>query len=97
MCAGRTIPCKAKRGGGVRVQIEAAARMVSHYFKKRTAAMCYGTFRKQGRYIGSGPVEAACRTDVVARCKQSGMHWRFHNAIRICAIRAALRSGTFAP
>lgn len=67
------------------------------YFKKRTAAMCYGTFRKQGLYIGSGPVEAACRTDVVARCKQSGMHWRFHNAIRICAIRAALRSGTFAP
>lgn len=67
------------------------------YFEKRTRAMRYGEFRRLGLYIGSGHAEAACRTDVARRCKQAGMHWRHHNAARICAILAALRSGSFAP
>lgn len=67
------------------------------YFEKRVPAMRYGEFRKQGLYIGSGHAEAACRTDVVRRCKQAGMHWRYHNAVRICAIEASLRSGSFVP
>jgi len=66
------------------------------YFTKRQDAMCYGHLRKDGLYIGSGHVEAACRTTVARRCKQAGMHWRFHNATRICAILAALRSSSFA-
>ena len=67
------------------------------YFEKRVPAMRYGEFRKQGLYIGSGHAEAACRTDVTRRCKQAGMHWRYHNAVRICAILASLRSGSFVP
>jgi len=67
------------------------------YFEKRVPAMRYGEFRKQGLYIGSGHAEAACRTDVTRRCKQAGMHWRYHNAARICAIQASLRSGSFIP
>ena len=67
------------------------------YFEKRSSAMRYGEFRRQGLYIGSGHAEAACRTDVARRCKQAGMHWRHHNAARICAILASLRSGSFAP
>jgi hypothetical protein len=66
------------------------------YFQKRTQAMRYALFRKQGLYIASGHAEAACRTDVVRRCKQAGMHWRHHNAARICAILASLRSHSFA-
>jgi hypothetical protein len=66
------------------------------YFEKRAPAMRYRFFRKQGLYIASGHVEAACRTDVARRCKQAGMHWRRHNAARICAILASLRSFSFA-
>ena len=54
--------------------------------------MRYHEYRQQGLYIGSGPVEAACRTDVASRCKQAGMHWRFHNAAAICALTARFRS-----
>ena len=37
------------------------------------------------------------KADVARRCKQAGMHWRHHNAVRISAILATLRSGTFVP
>lgn len=62
------------------------------YFEKRKDNMRYGECRKQGLFIGSGVVEAACRTDVARRCKQSGMHWRFLNAAAICALAARFRS-----
>ena len=62
------------------------------YIEKRTKHMEYGEFVKQGLFIGSGPVEAACRTDVVRRCKQAGMHWRLKNAAAICALTARFRS-----
>ena len=62
------------------------------YFEKRKDNMRYGECRKQGLFIGSGVVEAACRTDVARRCKQSGMHWRFLNAAKLCALAARFRS-----
>ena len=62
------------------------------YFDLRTDNMRYGEYRKQGLFIGSGVVEAACRTDVARRCKQSGMHWRFLNAAALCALAARFRS-----
>ena len=54
--------------------------------------MKYHEYRKQGLFIGSGPVEAACRTDVARRCKQAGMHWRLKNAAFICALTARFKS-----
>ena len=63
------------------------------YFKKRKANMKYAEYRKAGLYIGSGIIEAACRTDVARRCKQAGMHWRLQNAAAMCALVARLRSG----
>ncbi len=62
------------------------------YFEKRKGNMRYAEYRKQGLFIGSGVVEAACRTDVARRCKQSGMHWRFLNAAALCALAARFRS-----
>jgi hypothetical protein len=58
--------------------------------------MRYALYRKHGLYIASSHAEAACRTNVVRRCKQAGMHWRYSNAERVCAILAALRSLSFA-
>jgi hypothetical protein len=62
------------------------------YIEERVEHMKYGDYRKAGLYIGSGPVEAACRTDVARRCKQAGMHWRLKNGAAICALVARFRS-----
>ena len=41
------------------------------YFVNNVARMQYGTFRSQGFFIGSGVIEAGCKTVIGARCKQS--------------------------
>ena len=70
---------------------EAGAKALE-YFEKNRDRMRYRYFRDHGYFIGSGVVEAACRTDVARRCKQSGMHWRFLNAAALCALAARFRS-----
>ncbi len=63
-----------------------------NYIEERVNHMKYGEYRKAGLFIGSGPVEAACRTDVARRCKQAGMHWCLKNGAAICALVARFRS-----
>jgi hypothetical protein len=58
-----------------------------HYFQTNVNRMQYGTFRKQGLFIGSGVVEAGCKTVIGARCKQSGMFWRQRGAESVLAFR----------
>jgi hypothetical protein len=57
------------------------------YFLHNVARMQYGTFRRQGFFIGSGVVEAGCKTVIGARCKQSGMFWGEPGAENILALR----------
>lgn len=57
------------------------------YFVSNVARMQYGTFRKKGFFIGSGVVEAGCKTVIGARCKQSGMFWGQAGAENILALR----------
>jgi hypothetical protein len=57
------------------------------YFVRNIARMQYGTFRKQGLFIGSGVIEAGCKTVIGARCKQSGMFWSVPGAENILAFR----------
>ena len=49
--------------------------------------MQYGTFRRQGFFIGSGVIEAGCKTVIGARCKQSGMFWGEPGAENVLALR----------
>ena len=49
--------------------------------------MQYGTFRRQGFFIGSGVVEAGCKTVIGARCKQSGMFWSKPGVENVLALR----------
>ena len=70
---------------------EAAAAI--EYLDKRRLHMRYGWLRKNGYFIGSGIVEAACRTIAGRRCKQSGMHWRHRNATLMSILLAAFKSG----
>lgn len=58
-----------------------------HYFTTNVSRMQYGTFRKQGLFIGSGVVEAGCKTVIGQRCKQSGMFWRERGAESVLAFR----------
>ena len=46
-----------------------------NYFEHNVERMKYGTCRKAGYFIGSGVVEAGCKTVIGSRCKQSGMFW----------------------
>ena len=57
------------------------------YFVNNVARMQYGTFRRQGFFIGSGVVEAGCKTIIGSRCKQSGMFWGEPGAENILALR----------
>jgi len=57
------------------------------YFTDNLDRMRYGTFRAQGLFIGSGVIEAGCKTVIGARCKQSGMFWGGEGAQNILALR----------
>lgn len=65
------------------------------YFRDNAHAMRYDHFRAQGLFIGSGVVEAACRTLVGQRLKRSGMFWSVRGANAILALRACYASGRF--
>jgi len=57
------------------------------YFVRNVERMQYGTFRSRGFFIGSGVIEAGCKTIIGARCKQSGMFWGVPGAENILALR----------
>jgi len=57
------------------------------YFVRNVDRMQYGTFRSKGFFIGSGVIEAGCKTIIGARCKQSGMYWGEPGAENILALR----------
>jgi Uncharacterised protein family (UPF0236) len=57
------------------------------YFVRNIARMQYGRFRQQGLFIGSGVIEAGCKSIIGSRCKQSGMFWSRTGAENILAFR----------
>lgn len=65
----------------------AAVEDALHYFINNISRMQYGTFRAAGYFIGSGVVEAGCKTVIGGRCKQSGMFWTEPGAENILAFR----------
>jgi hypothetical protein len=65
----------------------AAVEQALGYFVRNVSRMQYGTFRAAGYFIGSGVVEAGCKTVIGGRCKQSGMFWSESGAENILALR----------
>ena len=57
------------------------------YFRKNRKRMRYAEWRRQGSMIGSGVVEAACKTLVAQRLKLSGMRWGERGAQAILTMR----------
>jgi hypothetical protein len=74
-------------------ETQEAVRKAQGYFEANTARMRYAQFRRQGLFVGSGVVEAGCKTVVGQRLKQSGMRWTVRGANAIIALRCAELSG----
>ena len=65
------------------------------YFQRNAERMRYREFRRQGLFVGSGVIEAGCRTVVASRMKRSGMFWSVRGANAITALRCARLSNRF--
>jgi hypothetical protein len=65
------------------------------YFERNAERMRYPQFRAQGLFVGSGVVEAGCRTVVGKRLKCSGMFWTVRGANAILALRCCRLSSRF--
>jgi hypothetical protein len=65
-----------------------------NYFETNKERMRYPQFREQGLFVGSGVIEAGCKT-VLGRLKRSGMFWTVRGANTIIALRCCELSGRF--
>jgi len=66
------------------------------YFRRNRTRLDYPRYRRHGMMIGSGPVEAACKSVVGSRLKGTGMRWSAEGADAVLAIRTALLGGEYA-
>ncbi len=57
------------------------------YFEHNAHRMRYQHFRDLGMFIGSGVVEAGCKSIIGQRLKSSGMHWTITGATGIATLR----------
>lgn len=62
-------------------------RKAIEYFNRNRERMRYDDFLQRGLFIGSGVVEAGCKTIMGRRLKQSGMRWTVKGANSIIALR----------
>lgn len=79
------LPKDPKVGKDARTQIA--------YFEKNKESMRYARFKAEGYFIGSGVIEAGCKTVIGQRLKQSGMEWTVRGANAIITLRCATLSG----
>ena len=70
-------------------------RVEADYFQTNTERMRYPKFRRQHLFVGSGVIEAGCKTVIGSRLKQSGMFWTFRGANAIIALRCCHLNGQF--
>ena len=88
VCLLRSIECSNRE---LAEEIHAEA----NYFEKNAVRMRYPEFRRQHLFVGSGVIEAGCKTVIGSRCKQSGMFWTVRGANAILALRCCHLNGRF--
>lgn len=62
------------------------------YFRNQHHRMCYAVYGQAKFPIGSGVVEAACKTLVSSRLKRSGMRWTIAGGQAILTLRSLIQS-----
>jgi len=67
----------------------------AEYFATNASRMRYPEFRQKGLFVGSGVMEAGCKSVVGARLKRSGMFWTVRGANAIIALRCCRLNGRF--
>lgn len=79
-----------------RDQAQGTARMLLatelEYFRRMRHGMEYVAYKQRSFPIGSGVVEAACKTLVAERLKQSGMRWTIRGGQAILTLRSLMQS-----
>jgi len=65
------------------------------YFRRNRHRMRYAETKARNLPIGSGVVEAACKTLATQRLKRSGMRWRHEGGQAILTLRALVQSERF--
>jgi hypothetical protein len=76
-------------------ELAAALRIEANYFERNTERMRYPKFRKQDLFVGSGVIEAGCKTVMGSRLKRSGMFWTVRGANAVIALRCCRHSRQF--
>jgi hypothetical protein len=77
------------------VELVEAIRIEVAYFHNNAHRMRYPEFRHQHLFVGTGVMEAGCKTVIGSRLKQSGMFWTVRGANAIIALRCCCLSGRF--
>lgn len=80
---------------GASPELAEKIRTEAAYFEKNARRMRYPEFRRQGLFVGSGVIEAGCKTVIGLRLKRSGMFWTVRGANSIIALRCCRLSGKF--
>jgi len=62
-------------------------RTEADYFARNAGRMRYPKFRRQHLFVGSGVIEAGCKTVIGSRLKRSGMFWTVRGANAILSLR----------
>jgi hypothetical protein len=83
--AKKDIPASKETAEKVRTEI--------NYLEENKERMRYAAFREKGWFVGSGVVEAGCKTVIGKRLKQSGMEWSVRGANAIISLRCGHLSG----
>jgi hypothetical protein len=68
-------------------------RIEAEYFDSNRDRMRYPEFRQRNLFVGSGVIEAGCKTVIGSRLKLSGMFWTVRGANAIIALRCCLLNG----
>ena len=76
-------------------ELAKAIRIEADYFEGNKDRMRYPAFRQKKLFVGSGVIEAGCKTVIGSRLKQSGMFWTVGGANAIIALRCCCISSKF--
>jgi hypothetical protein len=87
------IVAQALRGLPDQPMVRKKAELEIEYLRRNKERMRYADFRDRGLFVGSGVIEAGCKTIIAHRLKQSGMEWSLRGANSILALRCFMKSG----
>lgn len=76
-------------------ELAAAVHTEANYFERNAERIRYPKFRKQNLFVGSGVIEAGCKTVMGSRLKRSGMFWTVRRANAVIALRCCRHSRQF--